>query len=236
MVPDRSLMTGVWPRAVVFDLDGTLVDSTPDITAATNAALGPVGINATNAEVRGWLGDGARALIEKALRDHRIDCDEERVAALTDAFVAAYEANPVQDTTPFPDVLDALAELQKRGIRMAVCTNKPETVARQVLDVTGLARYMHTLAGGGRHALKPDPAGLLACIAELGASADDIVYIGDQAVDVTTARRAGVPVVVADFGYAAGAASELGADAVLPRWPELTACLNAMVAPEPPSN
>lgn len=217
-----------WPRAVVFDLDGTLVDSSPDITVAANVALEFVGVHASPADVRGWLGDGARALIEKALRDYEVDADEERVATLTADFVAAYEACPVKHTTAFGGVRDALAALQARGIPMGVCTNKPETVARQVLDATGLDGYIQALVGGGCRALKPDPAGLLACIAELGGTEDDTVYIGDQAVDVTTARRAGVPVMLVEFGYAGQPASELGADIVLPAWSELEACLNAM--------
>lgn len=226
-------MTTSWPRAVVFDLDGTLVDSTADIARAANVALAPTGIHASDAEVRGWLGDGARALIEKALQDYGLAREPAYVGALTQAFVAAYEACPVQHTTPFPGVYEALDDLNSNGIGVAVCTNKPETVARQVLSATGLEQRVAVLAGGGVHALKPDPAGLQACITALATTNLQTVYVGDQAVDVTTARRAGVLVIAAAFGYARVAPSELGADVVLHAWPDLTDCLARLVERKP---
>lgn len=216
---------GTWPRAAVFDLDGTLIDSAPDVAAAANVALAPVGIRAGTDEVRGWLGEGARALIEKALRDHGLDADEERLSSLTEDFVVAYQTNPVIDTAVFPGALEAVAGLAARGIGMAVCTNKPESVARRVLDVTGLGRHIEVLVGGGAHALKPDPAGLHACLEVLGVAPHEAAYIGDQAVDIATGRAAGVPVVAAVFGYARTSPHALGADAVLHDWSGLDAAL-----------
>lgn len=223
-------MNVAWPQAVIFDLDGTLVDSTSDIAMAANAALAQVGISATDGEVRGWLGGGAQSLIEKALHDYSQAAGCERVARLTADFVAAYQACPVRYTVPFVGVHEALAELAAADVRMAVCTNKPEPVARQVLDDTGLSRHIRVLVGGGAYPLKPDPSGLQACMAALHVTAKQTAYVGDQAVDITTARRAGVPVIAAGFGYAAGGASTLGADALLDSWSRLPQCLQQLRA------
>lgn len=227
-------MTGSWPTAVVLDLDGTLIDSSPDVAAAANVALAEAGIRAGADEVRGWLGDGARELIRKALRDHDVPADDARIDALTAAFEKAYTAEPVVETRAYPGAAEALAALGAAGVGVAVCTNKPEAIARLVLDRTGLGRHVRTLAGGGAHRLKPDPDGVKACLAALGADADQAVYIGDHAVDVATARAAGLPVVVVAFGYSQTPVETLGADAVLPAWRELPAAL-AQLAPAPPT-
>jgi phosphoglycolate phosphatase len=188
------------PRPVaVFDLDGTLVDSAPDLHAALDRLMAARGLRGfTHAEVVGMVGDGARRLVEWALAARGRPFDE----AALDAFLADYTANAAVATRPFPGIPEALDALAAAGWRLAVCTNKPEAPARRLLDALGLLGRFAALGGGDSFPVrKPDPGHLLATIRAAGGDPARAVLIGDHRNDVAAAAGAGVPCVFALWGY-----------------------------------
>jgi len=200
-------------RLAVFDLDGTLVDSVADLAASVNHALDAVGLPGRSLEeVRGFVGEGARRLLERAVapRDDLLD------PALA-AWQAHYEVHLLDRTRPYPGVEAALAAA---GRTLAVLTNKPGPMARRILDGLGLSRRFAEVVGGGEAPRKPDPAGLLALAARLGASREETVFVGDSAVDVATGRAAGVKVIGVTWGL--GPRADLaGADVLVERAEDL---------------
>jgi len=186
-------------RIVVFDLDGTLVDSAADIHASLDrlmAAIGQPGF--TRPEVIGMIGDGVRALVTKALTARGLPFDE----AALDRFTADYTAAASDQTRPFAGIPEVLDSLAAEGWRMAVCTNKPEEAARKLLDDLGLAGHFAALGGGDSFPVrKPDPAHLIATLAAAGGEASGAVMIGDHRNDVQAAAGAGVPCIFAGWGY-----------------------------------
>jgi phosphoglycolate phosphatase len=211
-------------RAVVFDLDGTLVHSAPDIHAAANAALAGLGRPALGIEtVTGFIGNGARVMMRRCL-DATGGGDASLEAEGLARFMAAYEAAPAALTRPYPGVIAALEALATARVPMAVCTNKPAGLAAAILAALGLARHFPVLVGGGAGLpLKPDPAGLLHCIAQLGADSASALYVGDSETDVATARNAGVRLALFTGGYRKAPAEALGADDLFDRFEDLAA-------------
>ena len=185
-------------RTVVFDLDGTLVDSAADIHASLDRLMAAQGLAGfTRPEVIGMIGDGVRALVTKALTARNRPFDE----AALDAFVADYTAEATARTRPFDGIPAALDSLAARGWRMAVCTNKPEAAARKLLEELGMAGRFAALGGGDSFAVrKPDPGHLLATLAAAGGAKDRAVMIGDHRNDVLAAAGAGVPGIFAGWG------------------------------------
>ncbi len=180
-------------RLAIFDLDGTLVDSVDDLAAAVNVALARVGLPPRGRdEVRGMIGNGARVLLERAVSPH---------AQLLETALAAwrehYAAHLLDSTRPYPGIAEALAGA---GRALAVLTNKPGPMARQILEGLGLAGRFAAVVGGGDAAAKPDPAGALGLLRRLGARAEDAVLVGDSPVDAATARNAGINFVAATWG------------------------------------
>ncbi|MES1954378.1 phosphoglycolate phosphatase [Salinisphaera hydrothermalis] len=217
-----------WPRAVIFDLDGTLIDSAPDIAAAVNATLAEHGIEIDAATARHHLGDGARKLIERVLAAHQVDADHDKLDRLTAVFTERYQAVPCRDSVVFDGACDALSALQANDVKLAVCTNKPQAIADRVVAHLGLDHYIDVVVGAGAYPLKPDPAPLYVCLEALDCDADAAVYVGDMAVDRQAGHAAGLPVVLAEFGYAAGPVADLGADGVISHWRGLDAAVAAL--------
>ncbi|SDH47780.1 phosphoglycolate phosphatase [Roseospirillum parvum] len=225
-MPDFPIST------VVFDLDGTLVDSAPDLHAAVNQVLGgglgrpPLPIEA----IRGMVGQGARRLIEQALEATGGPA-EPGLDAWTERFLDIYGADPARLTTVWPGVIDQLDRLARQGVKLAVCTNKPEAASHTLLKALGLAGYFGAVVGGDTLAVrKPDPAPLLAAIERVGGDPADAVLIGDSAHDVATARAAGVPVIAVSFGYCNMPPAELKADRLIDAFAELPGALAAIRA------
>jgi phosphoglycolate phosphatase len=214
-------------RAYLFDLDGTLVDSAPDICAALNAALDSIGMAPVEERLtRHWVGHGGRVLIEQALAHHgaaaRIANDTE-MARLLGVFVDYYGAHIADHSRLYPGVADALAGLAARGARLAVVTNKLAGLSLQVLDAFDLRRHFGAVVGGDTlPQRKPDPAPARHALRLLGVEAGDALFVGDSITDVDTARAAGCRVVCVRDGYNHGTpADALGADAVLEHFGEL---------------
>ncbi len=191
---------------IVFDLDGTLVDTAPDLTNALNEALGARGYPPVRGEaVRASVAFGARAMIAEGL--HQVaapdeDRSDDRIEAMLADFLAHYEANIAVESVPFPGALEALEELRALGASLAVCTNKREQLALHLLRSLGIADRFAAIAGRDTFAAsKPDPLHLTATIAAAGGDPARAVMIGDSDVDIRTAQAAGVPAIAVRFGY-----------------------------------
>jgi phosphoglycolate phosphatase len=199
-------------KALVFDLDGTLVDSLPDLTATLAVTLGEVGAPALSREtVRGMIGDGTTALVARALAASNLPATllNERLAR----FLTLYEAAPASLSRPYPGVLATLRALQAAGRRLAVCTNKPQRATLAVLRGLGLDGFFAAIVGGDVLAVKkPDPAHLLAALDGIGATPGDAIMIGDNEHDVAMAKAAGVPVILVRYGYHRVPLATLAAD------------------------
>ncbi len=186
---------------IVFDLDGTLIDSVPDLQGIANALLREQGCAPiTLAEARGFIGNGVKVFVQKMRRARDIPDSEQ--APLHAAFMERYRG-AVTLTRPYPGVVDALDTLVARGHALGICTNKPLEPTHAVLDHLGLARYFGCIYGGDSLPVhKPDPAPLTAAFAALGGGPE--LYVGDSEVDAETAVNADVPFLLFTEGYRKG--------------------------------
>jgi phosphoglycolate phosphatase len=217
VLPELAMSGELLPRGIIFDLDGTLVDSAEDVAVILNGILREVSLAPFSAsEVKALMGEGISALICKALRIRGVHAPEANLQRLSERFLELYSLDPVAFTRPFPWALDILRGLAGKGVAIGVCTNKAETPARLILERLGLADHVGVVVGGdsgfGR---KPDPRPLLACASRLGIPTSQLVYVGDHHIDVETARAANVPVVAAAYGYSGASAVNFGADRVI---------------------
>ena len=199
------------PKAVLFDLDGTLIDSAPDIAGALNDLLAEEGRNPyVLGEVKRMVGEGVHRLIDKAFGETG------RTVALADRFIELYNPRSSLLTRPVEGAFEALDSLRDAGIPLAICTNKPDESARSVLSDLGLLPYFATILGGTSGLpRKPDPATLLEAARRLGVAASDCLMIGDALPDVDAARAAGMPVWLVRSGYGAIPTDELDADRIM---------------------
>jgi len=199
-------------NALVFDLDGTLVDSLADITAALAATLQEIGAPAlSSAAVRGMIGDGTAALVARALAASSLPPTllGERLAR----FLTLYEDAPTALSRPYPRVVETLRALQEKGHSLAICTNKPQRLTLAVLRGLALDGFFAAIVGGDvLAAKKPDPAHLVAALAALGATPGGGIMIGDNEHDVAMAKAAGVPIVLVRYGYHRVPLATLAAD------------------------
>ncbi len=211
---------------VLFDLDGTLIDSAPDIAAAANAALAGAGLGQVSVhQVRGWVGRGASVLFRDALDALGQSAD---IAALVRAFAAYYARHPATRSRLYPDVVETLEAL--RPLPMAVVTNKFENIARGVLAGFGLEHRFDVVVGGDTcDRPKPHAAPVLHACRALGIDPGEAVLVGDSVNDVHAARAAGVPVICVTYGYNHGEDIAMAApDALIDRLAELPARLGAI--------
>jgi len=204
-------------RAVIFDLDGTLVDTADDIALALNAALRANGLRPlTSQRVKKLVGNGARVLVEEALRIQGVKASPEQVNKIKEHYLNSYCAKPVVATKAFPFAAEVLATLTALRFAIGICTNKPEKLAHLILQRLGLDCYIEALiASDSGYGQKPNPRPLLACAWELEVPPTRAVYVGDHSVDVQTARSAGIPIVAVGFGYSTVPVHDLGADCAI---------------------
>ena len=213
---------------LVFDLDGTLVDSVMDLRAALNEVLRERGHRAlSRAEVKHMIGEGVPALVARALAASGADPAEAPMAL--PRFLEIYEANPTQLSRPYPGVPETLATLRRRGYRTAICTNKPQQATLAVMQGLDLLPLFDGIAGGDRFPVrKPHPGHLLRLIAELGARPEASAMIGDNENDAAAAHSAAVPLVLVRYGYARVEPESLAADALLDHFSELPSALERL--------
>lgn len=189
-------------RAVIFDLDGTLVDSAPDIAAAVNHVLAGRGLDPLPEDVvEGFIGHGADELVRRAFAAAGARLEDQALSEETRLYLERYGAHPVRRSRLFRDAADALAALKARGVAVAVCTNKETELSWTVLRGLGVDRFVDVVVGADRAPRrKPDPAHLHAALAAVAAAPEEAVYVGDSAIDVRTAAAAGVPCTIVDWG------------------------------------
>jgi phosphoglycolate phosphatase len=201
-VNDPRPLADVPVDAVVFDLDGTLVDTAPDIARAVNQLLATHGIAPQTVEfVAKFIGEGSFGLIDKLYQALGLSLDEPRVSEDVETYLRIYKAHPVGEATLYADALDAIPALHAAGIRLGVCTNKAQYLAQAVLDHFGLARYFDALVGGDMLAQrKPHPRHLLSTLEQLDVAPEHALYIGDTRIDAECAQRANVRCLIVNWG------------------------------------
>ncbi|MBO0738319.1 MAG: phosphoglycolate phosphatase [Alphaproteobacteria bacterium] len=213
---------------LVFDLDGTLVDSVADLRAALNEMLRERGLRPLSAhEVRRMVGDGVPALVARALAA----CGAKPAKASTALarFLEIYEATAAQLSRPYPGVPETLRALRRRGYRTAVCTNKPQRATLAVMQGLDLLPLFDGIAGGDRFPTrKPHPDHLLRLIADLGATPAASAMVGDNENDAAAAHAAAIPLVLMRYGYARVDPDTLAADALLDDFSQLPAALERL--------
>ncbi len=221
-------MTAIRFRTVVFDLDGTLADTAPDLTAALNHALRELGRPRIPAEdVRHMVGHGARALLRKGLAATG-ECTEELIEQGFPIFIDYYEAHIADHSQPFEGVEKALAALEAAGVKIAICTNKLEGLTHRFLAAMGWEGRFAAIVGGDTLPVrKPDPAPLFEAIARAG-GIGPAAFVGDSITDTDTAKAAGIPCVALSFGFSDRPAIELGADRLIDHWDELIPALASL--------
>jgi phosphoglycolate phosphatase len=210
-------------RTIVFDLDGTLVDTAPDLINALNHVLDRAGLPPVPlAAARNMIGAGARKLIERGLEAEGRQVGPADIARMTTAFIDYYAVHIAELSKPFEGLEDALDRMAARGYRFAVCTNKLEWLSKRLLDELRLSRRFAAICGADTFGVsKPDPAILRQTVARAGGQLAAAIMVGDAGTDIGVARRAGVPVIGVDFGYTDTPMTELNPDRLIKHMLEL---------------
>lgn len=207
----------LWPAAVVFDLDGTLIESLPDIRVATNHTLNDFGLDPLDDRTtRGFVGKGARHLLAQALMYHGRIPDDHEIDTAYMRFLHHYAKAPAEAGYVFPGVEDVLTELRDAGHVLAVCTNKPHKPSRQVLDAYGIGGFFDVLVGGDDiEKRKPHPDHLIETATRLDLDKDAIVFVGDSENDIQAAVAADIRSILLTYGYCSLPHDSLGADIII---------------------
>jgi phosphoglycolate phosphatase len=211
------------PHAVAFDLDGTLVDTAPDLLAALEFALRSEDFPVPeDRDARNFIGGGARVMIERALLLQRIKAPQETVDRIFTRFLDFYEADIAAHSRVFPGVAEALDRLDAAGVTLVVCTNKIERLADKLLRAVSLRERFAFVAGGDTFTFrKPDPRHLTEAVLRAGGDPERSVMVGDSETDVLTAKTAELPVIAVSFGYTTIAPAALGADRLVHRFADV---------------
>lgn len=214
-------------RGLIFDLDGTLIDSKLDLILSVNAMLRELGRAELPAEtISGYIGHGAPVLVARALG--AAASEAERARAL-EFFLAHYEEHKLDNTCAYPEVAETLAELARRGVPMAVLTNKPVRISVRILEAMGLAGFFRVIYGGNSfETKKPDPLGARTILGELNVAAGETLLVGDSEVDVQTARNAGCVAAAVNFGFGVHDRVAFPADIYIDRFGELVGLVDGM--------
>ena len=219
------------PRMVVFDLDGTLVDTAPDLINALNfilarEGLAPVPLHAA----RNMIGAGARKLLERGLELEGRTVSLAELDRLTDDFINHYAEHIADASRPFDGLEAALDDLESSGYRFAVCTNKLEWLSKRLLDRLNLSPRFAVICGADTFGVsKPDPAILRQTVARAGGELSSAIMVGDAGPDVGVARRAGIPVICVSFGYTEVPVADLKPDRVIDHMRELRGAIESLM-------
>ena len=228
MLTDLAVLDGA---TIAFDLDGTLVESAPDIIGAVNAVLVAEGLDPVGyEEARPFISRGARWLLQWGLTAAGAPDPAARTAALFGRFISHYSAHVADESRAFPGVIDALNVLKAAGARLVVCTNKPTGLSRSLLTRLDMAHLFDGVVGiDAVSASKPDAAHLVEAVAAVGGDLARTVMVGDADIDAGAARAAGTPLILVDFGYTETPAAELAPDILLHHFDELVdACVGLL--------
>ena len=224
-------------RTVVFDLDGTLVDTAPDLINALNFILDREGLPPVPLKsARTMIGAGVRRLLERGLEVDGRNASVEDINRLTDDFIDYYAAHIADASRPFEGLESALDDLQAQGYRFAVCTNKLEWLSKRLLDRLGLSARFAAICGADTFGIsKPDPAILQQTVARAGGQLSTTIMVGDAGPDIGVARRAGIPVIGVEFGYTEVPIAELKPDRLIGHMRELPAAVEILMLHRNPS-
>jgi phosphoglycolate phosphatase len=216
---------------LVLDLDGTLIDTAGDLLATLNVILGKEGLSPVGlGGARDMIGSGARAMLEAGFAANGQVPSRERLDQLFAEFITHYSDHIAEESAPFPGALAALDRFSAEGWRLAVCTNKLESLARRLLDEIGIADRFAAIAGQDTFGVrKPDPRHLIETIRQAGGTLAAAVMVGDSEFDIAAARAAGVPSVGVTFGYASVPIADHGPDAVIGHFDELFVAAGRLV-------
>lgn len=208
---------------VVFDLDGTLVDTAPDLVLSLNHTIGTAGLEPVSySDLTYLVGHGGQVMIRRAFELRGGHLSDDELPAMVDVFVKHYAHGMPGASAPYPGLVAALDRLQQAGFRLAVCTNKMEGLARRLLDGLGLSERFSAITGGDTFAVrKPDAGHLLETVRLAGGNAARTVMVGDSLNDVLVARNAGVPSIGVPFGYSDVAIASLEPSHVIDSFDEL---------------
>jgi phosphoglycolate phosphatase len=217
-------------RTIVFDLDGTLVDTAPDLISTLNLVLAGEGLPpVAYDDARRMIGGGARRMIERALMAAGQNVPGAELDRMFRIFIDHYSAHIADRSRPFPHLESVLQRLAGKGCRLAVCTNKLERLSVRLLDTLNLSRYFAAICGQDTFGIqKPDPQMLRLTIRRAGGEARRAIMIGDSVTDIRTARAANVPVIAVDFGYSEVAPEALDADRLITSFTELPHAIAAV--------
>ena len=217
---------------VIYDLDGTLIDSAKDMQVAVSNVLADHRLPPVSEEdVRIFMGQGSKVTMAKAFAKYGKSLDEASLSAVTREFVRYYEADPVSHTSAFAGVNEVVDRFDKLGLKQGVCTNKFERPSRMILEHLRLMPPITDLAGADTFPVrKPDPRHILMLVERMGSTPERAVMVGDSIHDVHAAHGAGLPAVLVSWGYTDTPASELGADAVIERFDALPQALERLAA------
>ncbi|MEO5373693.1 MAG: phosphoglycolate phosphatase [Alphaproteobacteria bacterium] len=223
-------------KAVVFDLDGTLIDSAPDVRAAVNKVLAELGRPALGLrEIRGLVGDGARILMQRCLAETGPQPTDAEVDAAVTRYLDFYRTDPAGHTEIYPYVVETLMQLSAEGLKLGVCTNKPHEMTMLVLRALGIAKLFKAILGADLMPFKkPDPRHVLRLLEMMDARPADAVLVGDSEVDMESARNVGIPAVAVTYGYSRGNSRDLDAEVRIGSFrqlPDALMGLGAVIAP-----
>ena len=218
-------------RIIAFDLDGTLVDTAPDLVNALNFILDREGLAPVPLDLaRNMIGQGARKLLERGLELEGRNVSLPELARLTDDFISYYAEHIADVSRPFDGLEMALDDLAGRGYRFAVCTNKLEWLSKRLLDRLDLSRRFDAICGADTFGIsKPDPAILRQTVARAGGELSSTIMVGDAGPDIGVARRAGVPVIGVSFGYTEVPVADLKPDRVIDHMAELREAVESLM-------
>lgn len=216
---------------IVFDLDGTLVDTAPDLAEATNYVLTTLGLDrVSELEIRPFVGRGALAMIDGAAKVHGRKLSKRELHDLFEVFIVHYTSNIAARSAPYPGAIEVLETLKNEGASLAVCTNKIEVHARALLNALCIEHYFSAVTGrDSLGAYKPDPKHLTGTIALAGGAAQSAIMVGDSETDIRTAKAAQVPIVAVSFGYSTDPVQSYGPDAVVHDFLSLPQALRKLV-------
>lgn len=218
---------------IIFDLDGTLVDTAPDLIATLNIVLAGEGLPPVAYDVaRTYIGHGARHMIARGFALEGRTLQDGELDRLFDTFIAYYTDHVADHSVAFPGLEAALDTLAGRGFRFAVCTNKLEFLSVRLLDALGLSDRFAAICGQDTFGVqKPDPAALHGTLRRAGGVLQNAVMVGDSATDIAAAQAAPMPVVAVDFGYTEIPVRQLGPDRIISHFSQLPAVIGELVEP-----